>query len=81
MKIYKPRYVVDIVENLPGVTEPIKCSIELTEEQSLAVAALKTDAEREAFKDRLLTERQQEIRDAITAALQARTQARGEGAT
>jgi hypothetical protein len=72
MRIYKPRYVVDIVGNLPGLTEPIKCSIELTEEQSLAVAALKTDAEREAFKDRLLTERQQEIRDAITAALQAR---------
>jgi hypothetical protein len=73
MKIYKPRYVVDIVGNLPGFAEPIKCSTELSEEQSFAVAALKTDAEREAYKNRLLVERQQEIRDAITAALQART--------
>jgi hypothetical protein len=66
---------------LPGFAEPIKCSIELSEEQSFAVAALKTDAEREAYKNRLLVERPQEIRDAITAALQARTKARGEGET
>jgi hypothetical protein len=73
MRIYKPNYVIDIVGNSPVLSEPIKLSIELTEEQSLAFALLKTDAERDAYKNRLFIERQQEIRNAITAALLAQT--------
>jgi hypothetical protein len=78
-KIYKPRYSVDIMVNSPKLGEPIRCSIDLTEEQSFAVAALKTDAERNAYINGVMMERQKEIGDAITATLKARTQSPGGG--
>jgi hypothetical protein len=78
-KIYKPRYSVDITMNSPDLSEPVRCSIDFTEEQSFAVAALKTDAERNAYVKSVLAERQKAVRDAITATLQARSKAQSEG--
>jgi hypothetical protein len=77
-KIYKPRYSVDIVATPPGGGEPISCSIDLTEEQSFALHALKTDAERKAFINAALVERQREIADAINENMKARVETKAE---
>jgi len=65
--IYKPRYSVDITVKSPNLDEPIKCSLDLTDEQSLAVAALKTDAERRSYINAVITEHRKEISDAMAA--------------
>jgi hypothetical protein len=78
-RIYKPRYSVDITVKSPGLDEPIRCSIDLTEEQSLAVTALTTDAERTSYINSIIVEHRKEISDAMAASLEARTKARGEG--
>jgi hypothetical protein len=78
-RIYKPRYSVDIAVNAPSLDEPIRCSIELTEEQSFAVAALKTDAERTSFINAVMMERREEINKAIATTLEARAIPRSEG--
>jgi hypothetical protein len=78
-RIYKPRYSVDIAVNAPSLDEPIRCSIDLTEEQSFAVAALKTDAERTSFINAVMMERREEINKAIATTLEARTKPRSEG--
>ncbi len=77
--IYKPGYSVDIAVNAPSLDEPIRCSIDLTEEQSFAVAALKTDAERTAYVNAVIKERHDEINKAIATTLEARAKATSEG--
>jgi len=70
--IYKPSYTVNITVNSPSLDGPIKCSIVLTEEQSLALAALKTEGERNLYINTVVAERREEINNAIAATLEAR---------
>lgn len=71
-RIYKPRYSVDITATPPNGGEAIKYSIDLTEEQSLALAAIKTDAEREAFLRTIMVQHRNEISATISASLKSR---------
>ena len=75
-RIYKPRHSVDITLNSPGLDEPIRHTIDLTEEQSFAVAELKTDAERTSYINSVILERRKEISDVVAATLKERTKAR-----
>jgi hypothetical protein len=77
--IYKPSYRVNITINSPTLGEPIKCSIVLTEEQSFALAGLKTVAERKSYINTVVSERREEINNAIAAALEARARATSGG--
>jgi hypothetical protein len=77
--IYKPRSSVDITVKSPKSDEPIRCSIDLTEEQSLAVAALKTDAECTSYINGIIMEHRKEITDAMAASAEAQAKVRGEG--
>ena len=74
-KIYKPGYSIAIQVKSPSLEEPIKCAIELTEEQSLTVAGLKTKAERTSYINAIIGERREEIQGAISTTLKARTEA------
>jgi hypothetical protein len=74
-RIYKPRYSVNITLNSPGLDEPIKHTLDLTEEQSFAVAELKTDAERISYINSVILERRKEISDIMAATLNERTKA------
>jgi hypothetical protein len=74
-RIYKPPRSVDIMVELPGGGEAIKFSVDLTEEQSLALLALKTVAEREAFLKPIVDEQRNKISEAINTTLKTRTEA------
>ncbi|UWU69139.1 hypothetical protein [Bradyrhizobium sp. NC92] len=69
-KIYKPSYVFQITATPSAGGPSFTCSLELTEEQSLAFHQLKTDSERTEFLKAIANERQAEISSKLRSAAQ-----------
>lgn len=68
VNIYRPSYILNVsVTRSPGAP-PIACSLEFTNEQSMAYHALTTDSERTEFSRRLVDERRDEVKSKLSSA-------------
>ena len=70
--VYMPAFTLDIVLTPSPGTEPIKCSLELDDEQSATWHDLKTEEQRSDFLKALLKERREEVQLRLNEALKAR---------
>jgi hypothetical protein len=72
MRVYKPAYSVDVAVSARGEVQPVKFSVDLTEDQSAEFAGLKTEAERQSFIRSMFEAHRDEFGQKVSQELAAR---------
>lgn len=60
-KLYRPSYKIDVTATPPGGDEAITLTLDLDDDECLALATLETDAERDALTEAIVRRRKAEI--------------------